>query len=974
MSATYDFNAIEPKWQRYWEEHGCFRAANPGQPGSEKPKYYVLDFFPYPSGAGLHVGHPLGYIASDIIARYRRMRGFNVLHPMGWDAFGLPAEQYAVETGVHPAVTTRANIETYKRQLRMIGLGYDWEREIATCDEAYYRWTQWIFLKIYNSWYDPVQRWTDRAGRLVVGAARPIETLPIPDEVRAQGETAVEAFRDEHRLAYLAEVPVNWCPALGTVLANEEVTADGRSDRGDHPVYRRPMRQWMLRITEYAERLLRDLDELDWPESIQLMQRNWIGRSEGAYVDFTLDAEDAQQRHIIRVFTTRPDTLFGATYLVLAPEHRLVPIITTPDCRQTVEAYVHEATKKTDLARTAESKVKTGVFTGAYARNPVNRQRIPIWVADYVLATYGTGSIMAVPGSDRRDLEFAQTFGLPVVQVVQPPAGVDWRGFEADGVAVNSPPQRERQDWQCDLNGLPTPEAKKKITRWLEEQGVGEGTVQYRLRDWLFSRQRYWGEPFPILHRDDGRIVAEDEGNLPVRLPEMEDFRPHASDDPYAEPQTPLSRANEWVHVVRDGRRYKREVNTMPQWAGSCWYYLRFLDARNQRALVDPQAERYWMGGRDDGRAQAGGVDLYIGGAEHAVLHLLYARFWHKVLYDLGYVSTPEPFQRLFNQGYILAAAYRDERGVYVEASQVVDEQGTAASEVQDREGPLFCQGRPVTREFGKMGKSLKNVVNPDDVIHTYGADTLRLYEMYMGPLEASKAWNPRDIIGMHRFLQRVWRLVVSDEGSAGVWPAGSEVGDPDPESRVQNPESAFREGGAPAETPGWRINPRIVDGAPVSDCSGDPLERLLHKTIRKVQEDIERFAFHTAIAQMNVWVNEAHAAQRMARDQVERFLRVLAPFAPHICEELWQRLGHERCIQLEPWPAYDEALTRDETVEMAVQVNGRIRGHFTVPADAADEQIVEAAQQVQAVAKALAGKPLKRTIVVKGRLVNLIV
>ncbi len=933
MDHRYDFNELEPRWQRVWEERGVFRAANPGQPGSERPPFYVLDFFPYPSGAGLHVGHPLGYIASDIIARFMRMRGYNVLHPMGWDAFGLPAEQYAIETGVHPRETTRRNIATYTRQLKMIGLSYDWDRELATCDESYYHWTQWIFLKIYNAWYDPDCRWTDRQGRTVVGRARPIEELPIPPEVAARGEAAIDEYRAEHRLAYLAEVPVNWCPALGTVLSNEEVTNEGRSERGNHPVYRRPMRQWMLRITEYADRLLRDLDALDWPEPIKLMQRNWIGRSEGAYVDFALAGDGPAAGNSIRVFTTRPDTLFGCTYLVLAPEHRLVPIITTPERREEVRAYVSQAQQKSELDRTADAKTKTGVFTGAYAVNPVNRQLVPIWVADYVLISYGTGSIMAVPAHDTRDLEFAETFGLPVRQVVQPPDGRDWRGFVDDGVAVNSPPDDEPHfPGQCVLNGLPTPEAKRRITAWLAEHELGEGTVQYKLRDWLFSRQRYWGEPFPILYREDGRIVAVDERELPVVLPEMEDFRPHASDDPEAQPQTPLSRATHWLTVQRDGRTYRREANTMPQWAGSCWYYLRFCDPRNANAFIAPEVERYWLGGvGPDGAPKHGGVDLYMGGAEHAVLHLLYARFWHKVLYDLGYVTTPEPFQKLFNQGMIQAYAYRDSRGVPV-AHELVEfraEEGGA-------EAPYHKQtGERLSAAVEKMSKSLRNVVNPDAIIREYGADTLRLYEMYMGPLEASKPWNTRDIIGVHRFLQRVWRLVV---------PAPAEDGTAPP------------------------LNPRL-------SAARDPdLERLLHKTIRKVTEDIRKFAFNTAIAQMIVWVNEAGRAATLGRDQVERFLLILAPFAPHIAEELWRRLGHPEPLALEPWPTYDEALTRDEVVTMAVQVNGKVRDRITIAADAGDDEITAAAQACPNAARDVAGRPLQRVVIVRGRLVNLIV
>jgi leucyl-tRNA synthetase len=928
MSNSYAFTEIEPRWQRYWLEHQTFGAANPGAPDSARPKFYILDFFPYPSGAGLHVGHPLGYIASDIMARFLRMRGFNVLHPMGWDAFGLPAEQYAVETGVHPRVTTQKNIATYKRQLRMIGLAYDWDRELATSDEQYYHWTQWIFLKIYNSWYDPEWRWTDRDGRPVIGAARPIEQLPIPPDVTAQGPRAVEEYRAEHRLAYLAEVPVNWCPALGTVLANEEVTSEGLSDRGNFPVYRRPMRQWMLRITEYAERLLANLDELDWPEQIKVAQRNWIGRSEGAYVDFAIEGDGPATGQIIRVFTTRPDTLFGATYMVLAPEHRLVSIITMPDRREGVNAYVAQARQKSELDRTAETKTKTGVFTGAYAINPVNRKRVPIWVADYVLASYGTGSIMAVPAHDTRDLEFAEKFGLDVVQVVQPPAGADWRGFVADGVAVNSPPAGEpRFEGQCVLNGLPTPAAKKRMTHWLEEHGLGEGTVQYKLRDWLFSRQRYWGEPFPIVYGGDGRIVALDESELPVVLPDMEDFRPIASDDPNAEPQTPLSRATEWLTVRRDGEVFRREANTMPQWAGSCWYYLRFCNPHNSQALIAPEVERYWLGGRrPDGRPQIGGVDLYMGGQEHAVLHLLYARFWHMVLYDLGYVSTPEPFNRLFNQGMIGSYTYRDRRGMCVE-HELVEFRGEEAYHKQTGEKLA------VSRE--KMSKSLKNVINPDAIIHEYGADTLRLYEMSMGPLDKDKPWNTRDIIGMHRLLQRVWRLVVPPDSEDSARPAPP-------------------------------LDPRIsAERNPV-------LERLLHQTIQKVTTDIERLAYNTAIAALYVWANEATKAERIGRDQIERFLLILSPMAPHICEELWQRLGHAPSLAGERWPSYDVALTRQESVTLAVQVRGKVRGHITVPADAADEEVVAQAKRLEVVAREVQERPIQRAIVVRGRLVSL--
>ena len=1043
MGASYNFREIEVKWQRTWARERAARAANPGEPGSERPQFYVLDFFPYPSGAGLHVGHPLGYIASDIIARFMRMRGYNVLHPMGWDAFGLPAEQYAIETGVHPRETTRRNIATYKRQLEMIGLGYDWDRELATCDEEYYRWSQWIFLKIFNSWYDPERRWVDADGRTVVGAARPIEELPIPAEVRARGQQAIEEYQAEHRLAYLAEVPVNWCPALGTVLSNEEVTNEGRSERGNHPVFRRPMRQWMLRITEYAQRLLDDLEGLDWPEPIKQMQRNWIGRSEGAYVDFRLDAPGDLGRQVIRVFTTRPDTLFGATYMVLAPEHRLVPIITTDLHRDIVNAYVAEARQKSELDRTAETKVKTGVFTGAYAINPVNRQRVPIWVADYVLMGYGTGSIMSVPAHDERDFEFAREFGIPIRDVVYPAAVAamhyfaqaapaeartegEWRdvladfldavaagdvtppGFAqtlqqvlvrrggpgpapraselfADGVLkqlpgvierelghtrvawpdvfeklgfrsfedlrdcfqkgefctrtgeaytglgfnVNSPGETgEHFPGQSNLNGLHTPEAKQRITAWLESCNLGEGTVQYKLRDWLFSRQRYWGEPFPILYRPDGGIEAVPEAELPVRLPDMEDFRPETSDDPNSQPASPLARAKEWQEVERDGVKYRRELNTMPQWAGSCWYYIRFCDPRNAARFIDPQAERYWLGGRTAGGApQLGGVDLYMGGAEHAVLHLLYARFWHKVLYDLGYLSTPEPFHKLFNQGMITAYAYQDARGVYIHYN-----------DIDFREDGAYHKqtGEKLTETNAKMSKTLRNVVNPDHIIEEYGADTLRLYEMYMGPLEASKPWNTRDIIGVHRFLQRVWRLMIQP------------VDENDPEGA-------------------WRINPKLVDK------DNEALERLLHKTIQKVGSDIQRFSLNTAIAQMIVWANEAGKAQTVGRGQCARFLKLLAPFAPHISEELWSRLEQPRSIVEDGWPDFDPALVKDDVIEMAVQVNGKVRGRIQAPVDADDAELTRLALQNEAIAKAVAGRPVRKTIVAKGRLINLI-
>ncbi|HEX7010647.1 MAG TPA: leucine--tRNA ligase, partial [Phycisphaeraceae bacterium] len=797
----YDPQAIEPRWQAHWEQHKTFKTPGPGDPGFDpgKPKFYVLDMFPYPSGVGLHVGHPLGYIATDIFARYKRMRGFNVLHPMGFDAFGLPAEQFAVEHGVHPAITTQRNIDNMIRQLKRIGLGYDWDRCIATTDPRYYKWTQWIFLQLYNAWFDPAQGKArpiaelEQAlasgqyeigpdGELVpvdpAGGIEPIVGGPIgtrkwqeltPDQQRA--------LLDEYRLAYIDEVPVNWCPGLGTVLANEEVTAEGRSERGNFPVYKRPLRQWMLRITAYAQRLLEDLDLVDWPEPIKLMQRNWIGPSQGAQVQFPLAYGTAtSDQEVITVFTTRPDTLFGATYMVLAPEHPLVEAITTPEQYHEVNQYRQQAQSRSDVDRQAQAKAKTGVFTGAYAINPVNNAKIPIWIADYVLMGYGTGAIMAVPAHDERDFEFAKQFGLPIKAVVMPPdswlrhqseqlpeepggtmaceletierirqryleaPGSFPEAYTGEGQGVNSANE------EVSLNGLPTPQAKQEITAWLQRKGLGRGTVQYKLRDWLFSRQRYWGEPFPLLHCPGGQIVPVGEDELPVELPPMEDFRPAASDDPDAPPQPPLGRAPDaWKYVERDGQKCTRELNTMPQWAGSCWYYLRFCDPRNDERFVGQEAERYWMTSRKkDGQAHAGGVDLYVGGVEHAVLHLLYARFWHKVLYDLGHVSTPEPFGRLFNQGYIQAHAYTDARGVYVPADQV-----------QQRDGKFYYQDQEVFEQFGKMGKSLKNAVAPDDVIAQYGADSLRLYLMYLGPLDQSKVWNTRDIVGVHRFLQR---------------------------------------------------------------------------------------------------------------------------------------------------------------------------------------------------------------------------
>ena len=899
--SDYPFQSIEQKWQSFWETQKTFRT--PENVDTSKPKYYVLDMFPYPSGIGLHVGHPLGYIATDIVSRYKRMKGFNVLHPMGFDAFGLPAEQFAVEHGVHPRVTTENNIDNMLRQLKAIGLSYDWDRKLATTDVDYYKWTQWIFLKLFNSYY-----YSD------LDKARPIEELVSQLERTHEGwsglsETDREAILAEHRLAYLAEVPVNWCPQLGTVLANEEVTNEGRSERGNYPVFRRPLKQWMLRITSYSDRLADDLDGVDWPEPVKMMQRNWVGRSEGAHVDFPVSGLDEK----LRVFTTRPDTLFGATYMVLAPEHEWVDAITTPEYKAEVNAYRKATSEKTDIDRMSDSKTKTGVFTGGYATNPVNGTQIPIWIADYVLAGYGTGAIMAVPAQDERDWAFAEVYNLPIIRTVQPTEGFDGKAFTGDGLAINS----------GFLNGLAIKEAKAKMIEWLEAEGHGQGTVNYKLRDWLFSRQRYWGEPFPILRGEDGSVRAVEEKDLPVALPPMEDFRPTATDDPNAPPRPPLSRAPEdWRIVEIDGKRYERELNTMPQWAGSCWYYLRFIDNKNDAAFAQSEKENYWMG--------PNGVDLYIGGVEHAVLHLLYARFWHKVLFDLGYVSTIEPFGRLFNQGYIQAYAYRDERGIAVEATETVDQDGKPAMEVQDQPGrKFFYKGQPVTQEYGKMGKSLKNAVSPDEVNEKYGCDTLRLYEMYMGPLEASKPWNTRDIVGVNRFLRRVWRNFVDEESGAIL----------------------------------------------VSDhAATDAQMRILHKTIVRMTADMERMSFNTAIAALIEFIAEFVAADSIPRAVAEPFVLMLAPLAPHLAEELWQRMGHSESLAYAPWPVAEEKWLVEDTIKLVVQVNGKVRSTVHVPADASKEAILEASKSDENVARYLEGVSIQREIYVPGRLVNIVV
>jgi len=923
---TYNPKIVEPHWQRFWEEHKTFRTPDT----ADKPKVYILDMFPYPSGAGLHVGHPEGYTATDILARYKRMRGYNVLHPMGWDAFGLPAEQYAIETGTHPRETTQKNIITFRRQIKMLGFSYDWDREVDTTDPNYFKWTQWIFLQLYDTWYDHV-----------ANKGRPIAELPIPPEVKTQGQDAVRRYQDGKRLAYQIEAPVNWCPELGTVLANEEVV-DGKSERGGHPVVRMPLRQWMLRITAYAERLLDDLELVDWSQAIKEMQRNWIGRSEGAEVDFALANPSAVERTAIRVFTTRPDTLFGATYMVLAPEHPLVDAITTPEHRAAVKTYQEQASRKSDLERTELAKKKTGVFVGAYAINPVNQERIPIWIADYVLASYGTGAIMAVPAHDERDFEFAQQFKLPIPTVVRPPD--EWlkktgstlqsltEAFIDEGTAINSGP----------FDGLPTAEFKKKITRWLQEQGKGTAKVNYKLRDWLFSRQRYWGEPFPVLHELDaagqptGLVRPLTESDLPLSLPEMEDYKPSGK------PEPPLGKASEWVNVTIDGKKYQRETNTMPQWAGSCWYYIRYLDPNNDRCFCDPQKATYWLP-----------VDLYVGGAEHAVLHLLYSRFWHKVLYDRGHVPTPEPFQRLVNQGMILGelefTGFKNKAGAWASADQI-DFNLSRDKETQESYNRVKLQDDQVEKQGEgfvlkaspaikvdarayKMSKARGNVVNPDTVVAEYGADSTRLYEMFMGPLEATKPWSMRGVEGVFRFLNRVWRLIVDDRVEEMTLPAN------------------------------------VQDVPPSKETL-----RKLHQTIQKVTEDIDAMRFNTALSAMMELSNQLTREEVRSQAVLETLVLLLSPFAPHLAEELWRVLGHQSTLAYEPWPTYDPALTKADEIEVPVQVNGKLRSKVTVAAGIDEAGLREAALTDPRIRELIAGKQVRKVIVVPGKLVNIVV
>jgi leucyl-tRNA synthetase len=934
---AYEPKAIETRWQEYWERNKIFRAPDV----SPKPKLYVLDMFPYPSGEGLHVGHPEGYSATDMYCRFQRMRGFNVLHPWGYDAFGLPAEQYAIETGTHPRVTTERNIANIGRQIKQLGFSYDWDREFASTDPEYVRWTQWIFLLLFDTWFDWDQAWIDPAGKRRVGRGRPISELPIPETIRKEGENAVRLYQDAFRLAYQAESPVNWCAALGTVLADEEVI-NGRSERGNHPVQRILLRQWMLRITVYADRLIEDLETVQWPESIKEMQKNWIGRSEGAEVDFfigkagSFDGWIAARKEsgfpeeagpdAIRIYTTRPDTLFGATYMVLAPEHPLVNRLTTDGQRRQVEEYRQRVAETSEEDRIAGRGAKSGVFTGGYAINPVNGERIPIWIADYVLISYGTGAIMAVPGHDQRDLEFAQAFKLPVRAVVTPTS--DWlhkmrdylqesgsyaerigdlpEAFVDDGEGMQSANQG------VSLNGLPTAQAKARITEWLVNAGIGRAAIKYKLRDWLFSRQRYWGEPIPILHELDsegkptGSITAVSTDELPVLLPEMEDFKPTGR------PGGPLEKATEWIKARRQGREYLRETNTMPQWAGSCWYYLRFCDPKNNRHAWDPEKEQYWMP-----------VDLYVGGAEHAVLHLLYSRFWHKVLYDRGYVSTMEPFRRLINQGMILSITYRTAEGKIVPYSQITFEEGKALHSET---------GEELTGETEKMSKSRGNVIPVDVPIQHYGADTTRLYEMFMGPLETTKPWSMQGVEGISRFLNRAWRMIVE--------------------------ESADR----------MMLSPKVASKNP-----NEEQLRILHKTIQSVTQDMESLSFNTAISRLMEFVNYYTGQEIRPLACMESFVLLLSPMAPHISEELWQALGHTESLAYAPWPVFDPKYVEESTIVIPIQINGRVRGHVTVAAEATNREVEQIALADPRVKKYLEGSSIRKVIVVPKKLISIV-
>jgi leucyl-tRNA synthetase len=934
---------IERRWQGWWDEHKTFATPNPigplsdpSGPNANGEKLFVHDMFPYPSGDGLHMGHVLGYTGTDVYARFQRMAGRNVLYPMGYDAFGLPAEQHAMETGQHPAVTTAANVARFREQQRRLGMSYDPYRSFETTDPAYYRWTQWIVARIFDSWYDADADRPDGG----TGRARPISELiaelgsgtrDTPDDRAWSSLSATEQadIVDGYRLAYVADAPVNWCPGLGTVVANEEVTAEGRSDRGNFPVFKRTMRQWMMRITAYADRLLDDLDRLDWSDSLKTMQRNWIGRSNGARIDFDSPAGP------ISVFTTRPDTLFGATFMVLAPEHPLVPELTTTQQGTEVVEYRKEAARFGETERLDVDRAKTGVFTGSYATNPATGQDIPIWIADYVMMGYGTGAIMAVPCGDQRDFEFALTYGLDIPAIQQPPD--EW--FAARGAAptldtrfwpeafIGDAPYVQSANREVSLDGLDSvDEGIATINAWLESRGAGEATVSYKLRDWLFSRQRYWGEPFPIVYGEDGRPRLLPDEMLPLTLPDTDSFTPRTFDpaDEFSEPESPLDRLTDWVNVTLDlgdgPKPYRRETNVMPQWAGSCWYELRYCDPTNEDTFCDPEIERYWMGPRPDIRPDhPGGVDLYVGGAEHAVLHLLYARFWHKALYDLGYVSSAEPYYRLVNQGTVLAAAYYDKREIYVDAFGVVEEE----------DGTFTFDGLPVTRQWGRMGKSLKNGVDPETIYDAYGADTLRLHMMASAPLDAARPWETRDVVGMFRFLQRVWRNVVDETSGQST----------------------------------------VTD-----EPADDDTRRRLHRTIDGVRADMEVLRFNTAIAKLIELNNHLTRLGSTPREVAEPLVQLLAPLAPHVGEELWRRLGHDGSIAYVRLPEADPALLLDETIEYPVQVNGKVRSHITVAADS-DAAAVETAALADAkVQAAMAGAPAEKVIVVPGRMVNVVV
>ena len=930
-------NQIEKTWQQYWKDNGTFNAPNPvGELATDagelpKEKLNVQDMFPYPSGAGLHVGHPLGYIATDTYARYNRMLGKNVLHTLGYDAFGLPAEQYAIQTGTHPRTTTEANIENMRRQLGMLGLGHDSRRSVESTDPEFFKWTQWIFLQIYNSWFDEEQQKARPIAELIKELEANKRTTKDGRYYEDLSEEEKAAAIDEFRLVYLSNSTVNWCPGLGTVLANEEVTAEGKSERGNFPVFRKNLSQWMMRITAYSDRLLDDLELLDWPEKVKSMQRNWIGRSRGAEVSFPAEGYE------IEVFTTRPDTLFGAEYVVLAPEHELVDALLSPipydddvderwtyghdDPKEAVESYRTDIAAKSDLER-QENKEKTGVFLGTYATNPVSGKKVPIFIADYVLTGYGTGAIMAVPAHDTRDYEFAQAFGLPITEVVSG-GNVEEEAWTEDGALVNS-----ANDKGLDLNGLNKVEAIAKAIEWLEKDGSGREKVQYKLRDWLFARQRYWGEPFPIVYDQDGFAHALPESMLPVELPEVEDYKPVSFDpeDKDTEPQPPLAKVRNWVEVeldLGDGpQTYFRDTNVMPQWAGSSWYQLRYIDPRNDEAFCDIENERYWTGPRPEqhGPQDPGGVDLYVGGVEHAVLHLLYSRFWHKVLFDLGFVSSQEPYRRLYNQGYIQAYAYTDSRGVYV-----------PAAEVEEKNGKFYYNGEEVNQEYGKMGKSLKNAVAPDDICRDFGADTLRVYEMSMGPLDTSRPWATKDVVGSQRFLQRLWRLAVNeDTGELATTDA---------------------------------------------ELSEDDLKQL-HRTIAGVRDDYENLRLNTVVAKLIEYVNYLTKTYRTQapRAAVEPIAQLVSPIAPHIAEELWQRFGHDETITYQPFPTFEEKYLVDDEIEVPVQINGKVKARINVAADADQDAVFEVALADAKIAELTNGKNVVKKIYVPGRMVNLVV